>query len=143
MNSCLSSLGLLLRDAALCLAPWHEPWRFKPLRDAGRLQLLSAAQSCFLQDASGALCECQGCYMDPLAPARYSLAKGLYMLGRFDAALAALSKLLKLGDGCPFSLVMLMRSGRVLSAQGDLAGLSAALRSLLGWCSQANPMLQQ
>jgi hypothetical protein len=44
MTTCLDNLGVLLRDAAMCLAPWHEPWRFKPARDAGRLQLLRTAQ---------------------------------------------------------------------------------------------------
>jgi hypothetical protein len=44
MMTCLDNLGVLLRDAAMCLAPWHEPWRFKAAQDAGRLQLLRAAQ---------------------------------------------------------------------------------------------------
>jgi hypothetical protein len=44
MATCLDNLGVLLRDAAMCLAPWHEPWRFRPARSAGRLQLLQTAQ---------------------------------------------------------------------------------------------------
>jgi hypothetical protein len=44
MMTCLDNLGVLLRDAGMCLAPWHEPWRFKPLQTAAQLQLLKAAQ---------------------------------------------------------------------------------------------------
>jgi hypothetical protein len=44
MMTCIHNLGVLLRDAGMCLAPWREPWRFRPVRDAGRLQLLRAAQ---------------------------------------------------------------------------------------------------
>jgi hypothetical protein len=46
------------------------------------VQLWRLAVELLVQDSSNALLECQACYMDPLAPARYSLAKGLYMLGR-------------------------------------------------------------
>jgi hypothetical protein len=49
----------------------------------GGVQLWRLAVELLVQDSSAALLECQACYMDPLAPARYSLAKGLYMLGRW------------------------------------------------------------
>jgi hypothetical protein len=47
-----------------------------------QLQVWRLAVELLVQDSSNALLECQACYMDPLAPARYSLARGLYILGR-------------------------------------------------------------
>jgi hypothetical protein len=47
-----------------------------------QVQRWRLAVELLVQDSSNALLECQACYMDPLAPARYSLAKGLYTLGR-------------------------------------------------------------
>jgi hypothetical protein len=50
--------------------------------DEQQLQVWRLAVELLVQDSSNALLECQACYMDPLAPARYSLAKGMYILGR-------------------------------------------------------------
>jgi hypothetical protein len=40
----LDHLGDVLRGQGVCLAPWYEPWRFKPVRDSHRLLVLQAAQ---------------------------------------------------------------------------------------------------
>lgn len=40
----IEQLGVLLRDAAMCLGPWFEPWQHRPSGNAFRRQLLQAAQ---------------------------------------------------------------------------------------------------
>lgn len=40
----LNQLAAVLREQAMCLAPWYEPWRFRPARDRSRQLLLQAAQ---------------------------------------------------------------------------------------------------